>query len=131
MGSARGSCTMQARSASIPAFTVHDREDSVDPMNLMRHELEFNRYSSDRASNQEVGSSGPTTRVHFVALRVAPAVRGDWRTTLETRMAKPTQADAEAAVRVLINSMRLAARVARTAAGEPLRQRKGLFPSRE
>src|ERR1700730_10906111 len=31
-----------------------------------------------------------------------PAVRGDWRTTLETRMAKPTQADAEAAVRALI-----------------------------
>src|SRR6195256_6927282 len=35
-------------------------------------------------------------------MRVAPAVGGDWRTTLETTMAKPTQADAEAAVRVLI-----------------------------
>src|SRR3982074_972382 len=35
-------------------------------------------------------------------MRVAPAVRGDWRTTLEKRRAKPTQADAEAAVRVLI-----------------------------
>src|SRR3984893_3489324 len=43
----------------------------------------------------------PPRRVHFVALQVASAVRGDWRTTLETRMAKPTQADAEAAVRVL------------------------------
>src|ERR1700720_1383710 len=54
------------------------------------------------SSNQEVGSGGPTTQVYFIALRVAPAVRGDWRTTLEKRMAKPTQPDAEAAVRVLI-----------------------------
>src|ERR1700724_698250 len=46
----------------------------------------------------------PTTRAHFVALRGAPAVRGDWRITLETRTAKPTHTDddAEATARVLI-----------------------------
>jgi DNA helicase-2/ATP-dependent DNA helicase PcrA len=26
-----------------PAFTIHDREDSADPMNLVRHEQEFSK----------------------------------------------------------------------------------------
>ena len=32
---------MPSRSGSIPAFTIHDREDSADLINLIRHELGF------------------------------------------------------------------------------------------
>ena len=34
------------RSASIRAFTIHDREDSADLMNLIRHELGFSKTES-------------------------------------------------------------------------------------
>src|SRR6267154_5213860 len=35
-----------ARVALAPAFTIHDREDSADLMNLARHELGFSRTES-------------------------------------------------------------------------------------
>jgi DNA helicase-2/ATP-dependent DNA helicase PcrA len=38
--------TMPSRSASIPDFTIHDREDSADLMNLVRHELGFSKTES-------------------------------------------------------------------------------------
>ena len=42
--SARGCCaTTPSRSASIPSFTIHDREDSADLMNLVRHALGFSK----------------------------------------------------------------------------------------
>ena len=42
--SARGCCAnMPSGSGSIPAFTIHDREDSADLMNLVRHEQGFSK----------------------------------------------------------------------------------------
>ena len=37
---------MPTRSGSIPHFTIHDREDSADLMNLVRHELGFSKTES-------------------------------------------------------------------------------------
>ena len=42
--SARGCCAnMRKRSGLRPAFTIHDREDSADLMNLVRHDLGFSQ----------------------------------------------------------------------------------------
>ena len=37
---------MQSRSAFNPNFTIHDREDFADLMNLVRHELGFSKTES-------------------------------------------------------------------------------------
>ena len=45
--SARGCCAnMPSGSALDPAFTIHDREDSADLMNLVRHELGLSKTES-------------------------------------------------------------------------------------
>ena len=47
MVSAPGSCAnMPIRSGLDPAFTIHDREDSADLMNLVRHERGFSKTES-------------------------------------------------------------------------------------
>jgi hypothetical protein len=44
MASARGCCASYAEQIGLdPAFTIHDREDSADLMNLVRHELGFSK----------------------------------------------------------------------------------------
>lgn len=45
--SARGCCAiMRSRSVWILGFTIHDREDSADLMNLIRHDLGFSKTES-------------------------------------------------------------------------------------
>ena len=47
MGLARGFCaTMLSRLGLEPSFTIHDREDSADLMNLIRHELGLSKAKS-------------------------------------------------------------------------------------
>ena len=47
MPSARGCCASMPREIGLdPAFTIHDREDSADLMNLVRHELGLSKTES-------------------------------------------------------------------------------------
>ena len=55
MGSARGSLRDYAGQIGLePSFTIHDREDSADLMNLVRHELGFSKTEKPFSDERDV-----------------------------------------------------------------------------
>jgi DNA helicase II / ATP-dependent DNA helicase PcrA len=47
-----------------PAFTIHDREDSADLMNLMRHELGFSKTGNRSCAGSHAPPSPARVRAH-------------------------------------------------------------------
>ena len=91
---------MPSRSASIPRFTIHDREDSADLMNLVRHQLGFSKTESrfptkgtclaiySRAVNAQMPLGEVLGGVLSVVRRLGEAASGAVRRYVEAKQAQ-------------------------------------------